>query len=96
MALLQTYGVVQFLGYIIGTVWSARVGLAHRALAVEDGEDFLWAGRPFAAPNIVRARAPIAPGWNIQDYRAGHPAPGPNACPRRPSGKDMRYDAHLR
>jgi hypothetical protein len=26
----------------IGTVWSARVGLAHRALAVEDGEDFLW------------------------------------------------------
>ncbi len=26
----------------VGTVWSARVGLAHRALAVEDGEDFLW------------------------------------------------------
>ncbi len=25
----------------IGNVWSARVGLAHRAL-VEDGEDFLW------------------------------------------------------
>jgi len=25
----------------VGTVWSARVGLAHRALAVEDGEDFL-------------------------------------------------------
>jgi hypothetical protein len=26
----------------IGNVWSVRVGLAHRALAVEDGEDFLW------------------------------------------------------
>jgi hypothetical protein len=26
----------------VGKVWSARVGLAHRALAVEDGEDFLW------------------------------------------------------
>jgi hypothetical protein len=26
----------------VGTVWSVRVGLAHRALAVEDGEDFLW------------------------------------------------------
>jgi hypothetical protein len=26
----------------VGNVWSARVGLAHRALAVEDGEDFLW------------------------------------------------------
>jgi hypothetical protein len=26
----------------VGTVWSARVGLAYRALAVEDGEDFLW------------------------------------------------------
>jgi hypothetical protein len=25
----------------VGNVWSARVGLAHRALAVEDGEDFL-------------------------------------------------------
>jgi hypothetical protein len=30
----------------VGNVWSARVGLAHRALAVEDGEDFLrvWIG----------------------------------------------------
>jgi hypothetical protein len=27
----------------IGNVWSARVGLAHRALAVEDGEDCLGA-----------------------------------------------------
>ena len=26
----------------VGNVWSARVGLAYRALAVEDGEDFLW------------------------------------------------------
>jgi hypothetical protein len=26
----------------VGNVWSARVGLAHRALAVEDSEDFLW------------------------------------------------------
>jgi hypothetical protein len=26
----------------VGTVWSARVGLAHQALAVVDGEDFLW------------------------------------------------------
>jgi len=26
----------------VGNVWSARVGLAHRALAVEYGEDFLW------------------------------------------------------
>ena len=26
----------------IGNLWSARVGLAHRALAVKDGEDFIW------------------------------------------------------
>jgi hypothetical protein len=26
----------------VGNLWSARFGLAHRALAVEDGEDFLW------------------------------------------------------
>jgi hypothetical protein len=26
----------------VGNLWSARVGFAHRALAVEDGEDFLW------------------------------------------------------
>jgi len=26
----------------IGELWSARVGLHYRALAVEDGEDFLW------------------------------------------------------
>ena len=26
----------------IGKFWSARVGLAHRALAVEDDGDFIW------------------------------------------------------
>ncbi|MEI6126075.1 MAG: hypothetical protein WCQ99_05915 [Pseudomonadota bacterium] len=26
----------------VGKLWSARVGLAHRALAVEDGDDFIW------------------------------------------------------
>ena len=26
----------------IGELWSARVGQANRALAVEDGEDFIW------------------------------------------------------
>jgi len=26
----------------VGTLWSARVDLAHRALAVQDGEDFIW------------------------------------------------------
>lgn len=26
----------------VGSLWSARVGLAYRALAVEDGEDFVW------------------------------------------------------
>jgi hypothetical protein len=26
----------------VGTFWSARVGLSHRALAVEDGEDRIW------------------------------------------------------
>jgi hypothetical protein len=25
-----------------GNLWSARVGLQHRALAVEDGKDFIW------------------------------------------------------
>jgi hypothetical protein len=25
-----------------GTLWSARVGLRHRALAAEDGKDFIW------------------------------------------------------
>ncbi len=26
----------------VGGFWSARVGLAHRALAVEDGGDYTW------------------------------------------------------
>lgn len=26
----------------VGHFWSARVGLNHRALAVEDDEDFIW------------------------------------------------------
>ena len=26
----------------VGQFWSARVGLSHRALAVEDGPDFIW------------------------------------------------------
>ena len=26
----------------IGPFWSARVGQAYRALAIEDGEDFIW------------------------------------------------------
>ena len=26
----------------VGEFWSARVGHAHRALAIEDGEDFIW------------------------------------------------------
>ena len=26
----------------VGELWSARVGQAHRAPAVEDGEDFIW------------------------------------------------------
>ena len=26
----------------VGTYWSVRVGLSTRALAVEDGDDFIW------------------------------------------------------
>lgn len=26
----------------VGAFWSARVDLAHRALAVQDGNDFIW------------------------------------------------------
>jgi len=26
----------------IGELWSVRVGRTHRALAIEDGEDFIW------------------------------------------------------
>lgn len=26
----------------VGKLWSVRIGLSHRALAVEDGADFIW------------------------------------------------------
>lgn len=26
----------------VGKFWSVRAGIGHRALAVEDGEDFIW------------------------------------------------------
>jgi hypothetical protein len=26
----------------VGRFWSARIGRGHRALAIEDGDDFLW------------------------------------------------------
>jgi hypothetical protein len=26
----------------VGTFWSVRIGLSHRALAIKDGEDFIW------------------------------------------------------
>jgi hypothetical protein len=26
----------------VGKLWSVRVGINHRALAVEDGDDFIW------------------------------------------------------
>ena len=26
----------------VGKLWSARAGVNHRALAVQDGEDFIW------------------------------------------------------
>lgn len=26
----------------VGAFWSARVDLAHRALAIDDGDDFIW------------------------------------------------------
>ncbi len=26
----------------VGTLWSARVGLNYRAIALEDGSDFIW------------------------------------------------------
>jgi hypothetical protein len=41
-----------------GDVWSARVGLHHRALAVEDGEDLLcvWIGTHAEYDDILRQR----------------------------------------
>ncbi len=26
----------------IGTIWSVRIGINYRAIAVEEGEDFIW------------------------------------------------------
>ncbi|MEM8719339.1 MAG: hypothetical protein AAGE84_08515 [Cyanobacteria bacterium P01_G01_bin.39] len=26
----------------VGNFWSIRIGLSHRALAIEDGSDFIW------------------------------------------------------
>lgn len=26
----------------VGKFWSVRIGLSHRALAIEDGSDFIW------------------------------------------------------
>jgi len=26
----------------VGNFWSARVGISHRALAIKDGQDFIW------------------------------------------------------
>jgi hypothetical protein len=26
----------------VGKFWSARAGITHRALAIEDGKDFIW------------------------------------------------------
>jgi hypothetical protein len=42
----------------IGGFWSARVGLSHRSLAVEDGDDFIWVwiGNHDEYENIIKNR----------------------------------------
>jgi len=42
----------------IGAFWSVRIGLAHRALAVEDGNDFIWVwiGNHDEYENMLRRR----------------------------------------
>jgi hypothetical protein len=42
----------------VSNVWSARVRLGPRALAVEDGEDFLWVwiGSPDDYDRLIRGR----------------------------------------
>jgi hypothetical protein len=42
----------------VGGFWSARVGLAHRALAVPDGDDFIWVwiGTQDEYERIIRRR----------------------------------------
>ena len=43
----------------VGSFWSARVGLAHRALAVQDGDDFIWVwiGTHDEYERIIRRRS---------------------------------------
>jgi hypothetical protein len=43
----------------IGRHWSARVGAAHRALAVEDGDDLIWVwiGPHDEYDRLIRERA---------------------------------------
>lgn len=42
----------------VGSFWSARVGLAHRVLAVEDGADLIWVwiGNHDGYERIIRHR----------------------------------------
>lgn len=42
----------------IGAFWSARVGIAHRSLAVEDGNDYIWVwiGNHDDYENIIKKR----------------------------------------
>jgi hypothetical protein len=43
----------------IGKLWSVRVGLHYRALAAEDGDDFLWVwiGTHAEYDHLLRSRA---------------------------------------
>jgi hypothetical protein len=45
----------------VGNLRSVRVGLVHRALAVEDGEDFLWVwmGTHDDDDRLIRGRYPL-------------------------------------
>jgi hypothetical protein len=41
----------------VGKFWSVRVGMSHRALAVQDGEDFIWVGSvPMMTMSVSLAR----------------------------------------
>ena len=42
----------------VGKLWSARIGLAYRALAVKDGQDFIWVwiGTHDDYERMIRAR----------------------------------------
>ena len=48
----------------VGDLWSARIGLSHRALAVEDGSDFIW-------PVITSTRAVLTCPW--ASFGVGYP-----------------------